>query len=186
MWAWAAPGSGLSVNIGRTFRVDPSRKGEQLHKLLTKVNYDLRKGRERLARYLRDLRNASTDDPMKYDSIVFLARTTSSWHGEVFDEVVLLGWGKEMAFMGHYLEHLWCGGPRPEDLRPCHPSDAAVRLHGPSCAMPRPPEQLVLTGCPFAEQPDTGMALSEARRLHGEYRSKGWNTSWLDSVSMIN
>ena len=180
MWAWVAPGSGLSVNIGRAFHVEPGRKGEGLHKLLTKVNRDLSQGRERLARYLRDLRNVSADDRMEFDSIVFPARSINSWHGEVFDEVVMLGWGKEMAFVGHYLEHFRCGGPHPEDLRPCHPTDAAVRLHGPSCALPRPSAQLALTGCPYAEQPDTGMAVSEARKLQREFRGKGWNTSWLD------
>ena len=145
MWAWVAPGSGLSVNIGRAFIVERGRAGEGLHKFLTKVNRDLPQGRERLARYLRDIRNVSDDDPMEFDSIVFPARSHKSWHGEAFDEVVMLRWGKEMAFVGGYLEHFRCGGPHPDDLRPCQPTDTAVRLHGPSCALPRSPAQLALT-----------------------------------------
>ena len=113
MWAWVAPGSGLSVNIGRAFIVERGRKGEGLHKFLTKVNRDLPQGRERLARYLRDVRNVSDDDPMEFDSIVFPGRSHKSWHGEAFDEVVMLRWGKEMAFVGGYLEHFRCGGPHP-------------------------------------------------------------------------
>ena len=42
-----------------------------------------------------------------------------------------------------------------------------------------------LTGCPYAEQPDTGLAVSEARKLQREFRSKGWNTSWLDAVELL-
>ena len=42
-----------------------------------------------------------------------------------------------------------------------------------------------LTGCPYAEQPDTGLAVSEARKLQREFRSKGWNTSWLDTVELL-
>ena len=185
MWAWVAPGSGLSVNIGRAFIVERGRKGEGLHKFLTKVNRDLPQGRERLARVLRDIRNVSDDDPMEFDSIVFPARSHKSWHGEAFDEVVMLRWGREMAFVGSYLEHFRCGGPHPDDLRPCQPTDTAVRLHGPSCALPRSPAQLALTGCPYAEQPDTGLAVSEARKLQREFRSKGWNTSWLDAVHVL-
>ena len=53
------------MNIGRAFIVERGRKGEGLHKFLTKVNQDLPQGRERLARVLRDIRNVSDDDPME-------------------------------------------------------------------------------------------------------------------------
>ena len=99
---------------------------------------------------------------MEYDSVVFPARSTNSWYGEVFTEVVLLRWGREMGYVGHFLDQFRCGGPRAEHLRPCHPTDAAVRLHGPSCALPRAPEQLALTGCPYTERPDARSALAEA------------------------
>ena len=122
---------------------------------------------------------------MEYDSVVFPARSTNSWYGEVFTEVVLLRWGREMGYVGHFLDQFRCGGPRAEHLRPCHPTDAAVRLHGPSCALPRAPEQLALTGCPYTERPDARSALAEAKGLLREYRSKGWNTSWLERLPPV-
>ena len=188
-WSWLAPGSGLSVNLGRAFHaVGKHENVERLHKVLVRMSLDSTQGREKLAKHLRALQNASEGE---YDSVIFEARRMSSWYGERFTEIVLLdrpgkSEKREMSFVAKHLELFRCGGPREEDLRPCHPSDAAVRMHGPSCAMPRSPEQLAITGCPFAEVPGKNLAaVAEARSLRQEYRKRRWDTRLLERLPPV-
>ena len=63
-----------------------------------------------------------------------------------------VSYGLEMSFVPSHLENvsrLACGYP-PHHLRPCSLGDAAVRVHGPSCARRTPSSSLSHMNCSLA------------------------------------
>ena len=157
MWFFAVPGSGLSVNIGRSLRLDggPSivayRHAERLHKSIVKGN---------VPRFV-NLSHACDDDSsgsggsggsggnggnggggsggcvheavdlQAYDSVQFPLRAHNSWGAERWTEIVLLRGGHEASFVTQSPQLLRCG--RHPFLRQCTLADAAVRMQGPGC-----------------------------------------------------
>ena len=77
------------------------------------------------------------------DSVQFPLRRINSWKFEPWTEIVMLHW-EEKNFVGAWADRLRCAdaggapakpGGRPR-LRRCRPTDAAMRMQGPSCIRP--------------------------------------------------
>lgn len=132
MFFWNAPGSGISVNVGRTLviRSDP---GEKLRVALARgyINRGPTMGRTfGRNKILRAFGHNTTPD-----SVQFInwreAPTSRSHFNDMPNLIVMLKWGCELHLLTKHLEHVRCG--RVPDLRACRPTDAAVMAHGPAC-----------------------------------------------------
>ena len=187
MWFFAVPGSGVSVNVGRTLHIDPNTFGahgvEQMHKFMILVSRDTERGMNRLRKRLRVLTN-QTD--VEFDSLQFPLQEPKSgrWRGERLTEIVMLRWGSEMSFITSHLDNVRCG--RHPYLRQCSPSDPAIRVHGPACAQPMSARLLEEVNCSGqAEYRTDGgaerKAAEEAARLRRKFVQQGLDTSWLES-----
>mmetsp|Transcript_34638 Transcript_34638/g.84272 ORF Transcript_34638/g.84272 Transcript_34638/m.84272 type:complete len:365 (-) Transcript_34638:513-1607(-) len=142
MWFFAAPGSGLFLNVGRTVHLDihlggtDEKRRERMHRALAAGNYyglnELINGTESDLRCWKKTRAARCFKSLKsYDSMIFPLRKWRTWGHELWTEIVLLHRGAERTFVSSALDWLRCGDfPR---LRKCSPTDAAVRMQGPSC-----------------------------------------------------
>lgn len=154
MWFFAAPGAGISINVGRTLVVREADYGAAVvralhrslrasHKLARPVRRKLlggpvknAEGRRAVEEILGPLiRAMGAAFAPPYDSVQLEQTAQASCSWEQFVEIVVLGWGKELSYLPSYLNqtaHMRCG--RHPHLRPCALSDAAVRVHGPVCA----------------------------------------------------
>ena len=89
MWFFAVPGSGVSLNVGRTLHIEGSRFGEhaveRMHKFMILVSRDTARGISRLRQRLRELTNESD---VAYDSLQFPLHAPRSgrWRGEQLTE----------------------------------------------------------------------------------------------------
>tara|TARA_B110001452_G_scaffold84927_1_gene69382 strand:- start:1583 stop:2626 length:1044 start_codon:yes stop_codon:yes gene_type:complete len=137
MWFQATPGTGISINIGRTLRLDAvghwpttdetHRYTEQLHKAIVK------------GRVPRHVNTSGCDGPglscmhdlRAYDSLQYPLRAHPSFGDERWTEIVMLNWPGEASFITARQNRLMCG--RHPYLRPCSLEDEAVRMMGPGC-----------------------------------------------------
>ena len=141
MWFLAAPGSGLSLNVGRSLRLDTTRDdpaAKRAHRALTRG--DVEDARAAL------LARANLDD---YDSVHFPLNGAPTWRAERFTEIVMLRWLGEREFVTSNLTRFRCG--RAPFLRACAPDDAAARQQGGACARP------------MAAQPALALVLNASR-----------------------
>lgn len=189
-WFYELPGSGLSLNIGRTLRLDEAELGAAF---AGRVHVALTRGSVAYAAAL--LGGASSDALLsaparsrlasalgganltEFDSVQFPLRGTPSWGAERYTEIVMIGWvGGEAGFVTSRLEQLRCG--RSPHLRRCGPSDPAVLQQGPACiramsAQPEVAELLRLNHCAGADgarfAPAERIADREAARLRRRY-----------------
>jgi hypothetical protein len=185
MWFFAVPGSGVSINVGRTLHIHAgtfgARSVERMHKFMILVSRNTTRGTARLRKQLRELTN-QTD--VGYDSLQFPLHAPKSgrWRGERLTEIVMLNWGSEMSFLSSHLDHIRCG--RHPYLRPCTLSDAAIRVHGPACARQMPTPWVERLNCSAqAYRTDGGAerkAALEASILRQTLLRKGVNTSLLE------
>ena len=173
MWFFAAPGAGISINVGRTLTLQASLHGPAL---VAAVHHALRGGGKASRPVRRALQGQAVNAPQgkravqqilgpllrpstgkrffspPYDSVQFEhAHSPQRWGGERFVQVVVLGWGAEMSFLASHINEtarLQCG--RQPNLRPCVLGDAALRVHGPSCARPVPSMFRSEIECPYS------------------------------------
>lgn len=151
MWFLHAPGTGLWLNVGESYRhprsSDPlDAHTARLQRLLTlgALRGYAKEAGLPLATPLapsqqggsgsigvRPGNNDST--PLPYDSVQFEHGSAPSWRGETWTSIVMLAWGREIEFVADRDLHRFRCGPSPARLRPCAADDAAVRMQGPSC-----------------------------------------------------
>ena len=170
MFWFAAPGSGVWINLGRTLVLDKETYGQtavdRAHKWIVRL-----RGSERGAalqaglRVLLGLNHSSSaavasspmppippglaDGAPPLETVQFPRRSPASWRGECMDEIITLRFGAEMSFVTSLLLHepapIRCGPP--DRLQRCTIRDAAMRAHGPSCARRTPPEIAARINC---------------------------------------
>jgi len=123
MWLFAAPGSGLWMNVGRTLILSVGRRnvGRRIHEALRFGRTD---------EFLSIINH--THPGHEYDTVQFEEYHAASWPpGESFTEIVVTngGWSRENASVADpgVLEHFRCG-VAPGRLRACRASDVAVRM----------------------------------------------------------
>ena len=124
MWFFAAPGSGMRVNIGRSARMGvmtDANGGATMegHLALTHGNIDL-------AASLLNL------DLSSYDSVQFPLYHGGSWRGERFTEIVMLRMISEEDFVTQHLPSMKCGPFGA--LRACQSGEAAVVQQSQLCS----------------------------------------------------
>lgn len=149
MWFLHAPGTGLWLNVGKSYRhprsSDPlDAHTARLQRLLTlgALRAYAKEAGLPLATPIAPSQRGSgsigvrpgndTAAPLPYDSVQFEHSSAPSWRGERWTSIVMLAWGREVEFVADHLHRLRCG-PSPARLRPCAADDAAVRMQGPSC-----------------------------------------------------
>ena len=159
MWFYATPGSGLSINVGRTLAIDhdPAGPTEKLRLALTRgyANRHNRTAGGRIFgtdRVLRFFGHNTTIGGERIDTVQFVngararrvGATTQQmsrskgrlwWTTHLPNMVVTLRWGRELDYVASHLKHFQCG--RHPHLRPCRPGEAALEAHGPACASRR-------------------------------------------------
>ena len=192
MWFSVAPGSGLSVNVGRTLTFDassPSPIAEQVHRAAVSGDFyrldQLLFNRSRKQqdpthfwcwRQRQNRTLACYPDLLRFDSLQFAGRRQGS--GQRWTELVMLAWGHEIDFSTAHLQagRIVCG--RHPHLRTCLPTDAAPRMQGPSClrAVRRLPTIMRMhadNNCDAPPSPLAGdfeaRADAEAERITAEY-----------------
>lgn len=162
-WLHHSPGSGLSVNVGRTliFRCGPTASlrfgpcAPTFKHFLGRVHaaavegdfYRLdqylfnRTREEQPAESLACWRRRSTRTMAKcwpaltqFDSLQFVRRPQRN--GLETTEIVMLSWGHEEDFVTAHLRPGRLMRGRHPHLRPCWVGDAAPRMQGPSCRRP--------------------------------------------------
>jgi len=192
IWFFATPGSGLSLNVGRTLVVSEQQYGVKnvgrLHRwLVSKAGLNTSVDPHRLHQNIDRLLQANTfgapqsagppgmKPPSALDTLQFPLRGVHrSWGSERFTEIVALGWGREMSFIHSWLRttpHLRCG--KHPWLRPCTPNDAAVRAHGPNCARVTPPLWLLRqTGCSVDLNNSFHRSMLEGKRKFASMEAK--------------
>ena len=204
-WFFVVPGSGLWINVGRTLHMreregDPSQR--TVHRALVRGDYasanELLGGAAANLTCWRELSSARCFPTLaRYDSVTYPLRSTRSWRGEIWTEIISLSWGREHSFLTSHLDRIRCGlGP---SLRHCHPDEPAVRMQGPACIRPMQThpatrQLLVQNGCPIAvgavtnstcttragrHYPCRGradrLADAEARRLQRVWPNSSWD-----------
>ena len=149
MWFLHAPGTGLWLNVGESYRhpssSDPlDARTARLQRLLTlgALRAYAKEAGLPLATPLAPSQQGSggmgvlggknDSAPLPYDSVQFEHGSAPSWREERMTSIVMLAWGRELDFVADHLHRFRCG-PSPARLRPCAADDAAVRMQGPSC-----------------------------------------------------
>ena len=149
MWFLHAPGTGLWLNVGESYRhpssSDPlDAHTARLQRLLTlgALHAYAKEASLPLATPLAPSQQGSGSmgvragkndtAPLPYDSVQFEHGSAPSWRGERMTSIVMLAWGREVDFVADHLHRFRCG-PSPARLRPCAADAAAVRMQGPSC-----------------------------------------------------
>ena len=142
MWFFAAPGSGVRINVGRSFRTpvlrEPIRGCDRPFSVCdSSPNHDAT-----LAHYY--LVSGRLDDAARmlginisaYDSIQFPHYEVESWKGAQFTEVVMLNFVAEGDYLYQHLSHpaLRCGPPG--ELRVCRADDPAIVQQAEVCGEP--------------------------------------------------
>ena len=174
MWFFVVPGSGVSVDVGRTLHASPERFGAarvgRMHKALVSGDY---------RNFHKQLRNLTAEEEVEAEVRCFSRRGVPSCFPALLEydsvqfpgwkrrcagcsssELVMLAWGRELEFVTEHLDHLRCGRA-PHELRPCTPTDAAVRQQGPSCLraarrIPAVHSAKVVNNCSLPKPPDPG------------------------------
>ena len=118
-----APGSGVSINLGRSLVLRHDRYGWQnvgrVHRYFNdKAHRPLAQNVTSLLRQLRKLLRTPTLDGIDtpdarrhapIDSVQFVGARNKNWGSERFTEVVMLRWGTEMSFLPSHLSRLRYG-----------------------------------------------------------------------------
>ena len=160
--------------MGRTLHASPERFGAarvgRMHKALVSGDY---------RNFHKQLRNLTAEEEVEAEVRCFSRRGVPSCFPALLEydsvqfpgwkrrcagcsssELVMLAWGRELEFVTEHLDHLRCGRA-PHELRPCTPTDAAVRQQGPSCLraarrIPAVHSAKVVNNCSLPKPPDPG------------------------------
>lgn len=134
MWFQAVPGTGISINIGRSLRLD-AMASDEAHRYTERLHKAIVRGR-----VPRHVNTSGCDGPgglscmhdlAAYDSLQYPLRAHPSFGDERWTEIVMLRWPGEASFITARQNRLMCG--RHPYLRPCSLRDEAVRMMGPGC-----------------------------------------------------
>lgn len=164
MWFLGVAGSGVHINVGKSFRTAVLREPEKgcqepfgICDSTPNQNAHLAHGYLVGGQIELTARLLGIDNIEMYDSIQFPHYSVASWRGAQFTEIVMLNWESERDYLYQHIARpgLRCGPPG--NLRACRVDEPAITQQAKVCVQPMRGEVQDLmrqAGCPLEFRDD--------------------------------